>query len=61
MDAYSFRLLKGGRTSWGYVLILIIFTILVAVGILGYSKYIINEITSLSQFPEIERQRKTWE
>lgn len=60
MNAYSFRLLKGSPTNWGYILILIIFTILVAVGILGYSRYVINEIVSLSQFPEIEKfQGKT--
>lgn len=55
MNAYSFRLLKGSPTNWGYILILIIFTILVAVGILGYSRYVFKEIASLSELPEIEK------
>ena len=58
MDSQSFRFLKGGPTKWGYVLILIIFTILVGGGILDYSRYIFEEITSLSQFPEIKIREK---
>ncbi|MBZ9569685.1 hypothetical protein KJA16_02070 [Patescibacteria group bacterium] len=58
MNAQSFRFLRGGPTNWGYVLILIIFTILAAVGILGYSRYIFEEIASISQLPEIERLKK---
>jgi len=50
MSTYIF--LKGGPTNWGYVLILIIVTILVGSGIFGYSRYVFEEITSLSQFLE---------
>lgn len=57
MNTQSFRYLKGGPTNWGYVLILIIVIIFVAGGILGYSRYVFEEIASLSKFPEIEIQK----
>lgn len=58
MNSQSYRFLRGGPTNWGYVLILMILTILVAGGILGYSRYIFNEMVSLTRFPEIEIKKR---
>ena len=57
MNGQSFRYLKGGPTNWGYVLILMFVTLLIAGGILSYSRYVFNEIVFLSQFPEIEMEK----
>jgi uncharacterized protein YneF (UPF0154 family) len=54
MNEYSFRVLKGGPTNWGYVVILIIITFLVAGAVLGYAKYIFEEMSSLSEMPQIK-------
>ena len=54
MNSQGYRFLRGGPTNWGYVLVLMILTILVAGAILGYSKYVFEEISLLSKFPEIE-------
>jgi hypothetical protein len=60
MQSQSFRFLKGGPTSWGYVVVLIIITLLVAGGILGYAKYIFEEMSHLSEslITEIELEEK---
>lgn len=58
MNWESYHFLKGGPTNWGYVVILIVITFLVAGGVLSYAKYVFEEIASLSQFPEIEIRKK---
>lgn len=57
MNAQSFRYLRGGSTNWGYIVVLIIITFLVAGGIFGYAKYVFEQISALSQMPEIEMEK----
>ena len=58
MNSQGYRFLRGGPTNWGYVLVLMILTILVAGAILGYSKYVFEEMTPLSKLPEITISKK---
>jgi len=54
MQVQSFRFLKGGPTSWGYIIILIIITFIAAGGVLGYARYVFEELNTISQSPLIE-------
>jgi len=47
-----------GKTNWGYILIVVILTILVGVGIWNYLNIWKKEMISISQFPEIKKREK---
>jgi hypothetical protein len=51
-------LLTKGKTNWGYILIVVILTILVGVGIWKYLNIWKKEMISISQFPEIKKREK---
>jgi len=46
------------KTNWKYILIVLILTILVGGGILGYTRNIFKEIISLTKFLEIKKPEK---
>jgi hypothetical protein len=50
--------LTKGKTNWKYILIVVILTLIVGGGILGYLRYFEKEIVSLTKFPEIKKPRE---
>lgn len=46
------------KINWEFILIVLILTILVGGGILGYLNYFKREMISLTKFPEIKKPEK---